>query len=206
MWIWLLIPFGYLIGSLSMAIIVCHLLGLPDPRTIGSRNPGATNVLRINDPKAKPAALITFLGDIIKGLIPILIAQQLGADETLQALAGLSTIVGHLFPIFFGFEGGKAIATSLGVLSGFAWLLGAVVLSTWLIVLAISRISSLAALISAALVPVYTMVLAPDPAYIAASFVIFISAVWRHTDNIKRLVKGEEHVLGNSSSEENTKG
>ncbi len=204
MWIWLLVPFGYLIGSLSMAIIVCYLLGLPDPRTIGSRNPGATNVLRIEDPKAKPAALITFFGDIIKGLIPVLIAQQLGADESLQALAGLATIAGHLFPIFFGFEGGKAIATSLGVLTGFSWLLGAIVLSTWLIVLAISRISSLAALISAALVPVYTMVITPDPAYIAASFVIFVIVIWRHVDNIKRLVKGDEHRFGNkkdSSSE-----
>ena len=197
MWIWLLIPFGYLIGSLSMAIIVCRLLGLPDPRTIGSLNPGATNVLRIDDPKAKPAALITFFGDIIKGLIPILIARQLGADETLQALIGLAAIVGHLFPVFFGFEGGKAIATSLGVLTGFSWLLGATVLSTWLLVLAISRISSLAALIAAALVPVYTMILTPDPAYIAASFVIFASAIWRHTDNIKRLVKGDEHRFGN---------
>lgn len=203
MWIWLLIPFGYLIGSLSMAIIVCHLLGLPDPRTIGSHNPGATNVLRIDDQKAKPAALITFFGDILKGLIAVVIARQLGADETLQALTGLATIAGHLFPIFFGFEGGKAIATSLGVLSGFSWLLGAVVLCTWLTVLAISRISSLAALISAAMVPVYTMVLTPNPAYIAASFVIFASAVWRHSDNIKRLVKGDEHRFGNKKDNSN---
>lgn len=196
MWIWLLIPFGYLIGSLSMAIIVCRLLGLPDPRTIGSRNPGATNVLRIEDPKAKPAAIITFFGDIIKGLIPILIVRELGGDETLQALTGLAAIVGHLFPVFFSFQGGKAIATSLGVLTGFSWVLGAVVLSTWLLVLAVSRISSLAALIAAALVPVYTMILTPDPAYIAASFVIFASAIWRHADNIKRLVKGDEHRFG----------
>jgi glycerol-3-phosphate acyltransferase PlsY len=203
MWIWLLIPFSYLIGSLSMAIIVCQFLGLPDPRTIGSRNPGATNVLRINDPKAKPAALITFFGDIIKGLIPILIARQLGADETLQALVGLAAITGHLFPVFFGFEGGKAIATSLGVLTGFSWFLGAIVLSTWLTVLAISRISSLAALIAAALVPVYTMVLTPNPAYIAASFVIFAIATWRHADNIKRLIKGDEHRFGNKKDSEN---
>ena len=196
MWIWLLIPFSYLVGSLSMAIIVCKVLGLPDPRTIGSRNPGATNVLRINDPKAKPAALITFFGDIIKGLIPILIARQFGADETLQALVGIAAIVGHLYPLYFGFEGGKAIATSLGVLTGFSWLLGAIVLSTWIAVLAVSRISSLAAIIAATLVPVYTMWLAPDPAYIIASFVIFIVALWRHVDNIKRLVQGDEHRFG----------
>jgi glycerol-3-phosphate acyltransferase PlsY len=202
MWIWLMIPCSYLIGSLSMAIIVCRLLGLPDPRTIGSRNPGATNVLRIDSPKAKPAAFITFCGDIIKGLITILIARHFGADESLQALVGLAAIVGHLFPVFFGFEGGKAIATSLGVLTGFAWLLGAVVMGTWLTVLVISRISSLAALIAAALVPVYTMLLAPHPAFIAASFVIFASAVWRHVDNIKRLVKGDEHRFGNKKDNE----
>ncbi len=198
MWIWLLIPFGYLIGSLSMAIIVCKVLGLPDPRTIGSRNPGATNVLRIDSPKAKPAALITFFGDIIKGLIPVLIARQLGADETLQALAGIAALIGHLYPVYFGFEGGKAIATSLGVLTGFSWLLGAIVLSTWVAVLAISRISSLAAIIAAVMVPIYTMWLAPTPAYIATSFLIFMIAIWRHIENIKRLVKGDEHRFGNN--------
>ncbi len=197
MWIWLLIPLSYLIGSLSMAIIVCKTLALPDPRTIGSRNPGATNVLRIDDPKAKPAALITFIGDIVKGLIPILLARQLGADESIQSLAGMAAIVGHLYPLYFGFVGGKAIATSLGVLTGFSWILGAIVLSTWVAVLAVSRISSLAALVAAALVPVYTMWLAPHPAYIAASFLIFIIATWRHIDNIKRLVKGDEHRFGN---------
>ncbi|HFD13124.1 MAG TPA: glycerol-3-phosphate 1-O-acyltransferase [Crenotrichaceae bacterium] len=203
MLIWLMILFSYLIGSLSMAIIVCRLLGLPDPRTIGSHNPGATNVLRIDNPKAKPAALITFFGDIVKGLIPILIARQLGADETLQALVGLAAIAGHLFPIYFRFQGGKAIATSLGVLTGFSWLLGAVVLGTWLTVLAVSRISSLAALIAAALVPVYTMILAPHPAFIAASFVIFVIAIWRHADNIKRLVKGDEHRFGKKKQDNN---
>ncbi|MCH9696917.1 MAG: glycerol-3-phosphate 1-O-acyltransferase PlsY [Gammaproteobacteria bacterium] len=193
MWIWLLIPFGYLLGSLSMAIIVCKVLGLPDPRTIGSRNPGATNVLRIDSPKAKPAALITFFGDIIKGLIPILVARHLGADETLQALCGIAALIGHLYPIYFGFEGGKAIATSLGVLTGFSWYLGAIVLGTWTAVLLISRISSLAAIIAATLVPVYTMWLAPSTPFVATSFLIFSIAIWRHIDNIKRLIQGEEH-------------
>jgi glycerol-3-phosphate acyltransferase PlsY len=201
MWIWLLVPASYLIGSLSMAIIVCYCFGLPDPRTIGSNNPGATNVLRIGGNKAKTAALITFFGDIIKGLIPILIARQLGADEIIQALVGLAACIGHLYPVFFGFKGGKAIATSLGVLLGFSWALGGIVFCTWALVLGISRTSSLAALISACLVPVYTMWLAPHPAFIAASFIIFCISIWRHTDNIKRLLKGEEHRFGKNKDQ-----
>ena len=116
---WLFIPAAYLIGSISSAIIVCRLMGLPDPREQGSGNPGATNVMRFG---GKKAAIITLLGDLVKGLIPVYAAKLFGVPAEILALTGVAAFIGHLYPVFFGFEGGKGVATSVGVLLGFSWL------------------------------------------------------------------------------------
>jgi glycerol-3-phosphate acyltransferase PlsY len=118
---WLFVPAAYLIGSISSAIITCRLMGLPDPREQGSGNPGATNVMRFG---GKKAAAITLLGDMLKGLIPVYIANALEVSVELLALTGLAAFMGHLYPAFFGFKGGKGVATSVGVLLGFSWMLG----------------------------------------------------------------------------------
>src|SRR5690606_29428173 len=132
-------------GSLSSAVIVSRFFGLPNPREQGSKNPGATNVLRLG---GKKAAAITLLGDVTKGLVPLLMAKALDADEFVMALVGLAAFFGHLYPIFFQFKGGKGVATALGVLSGFSWMVGGAALLTWITVAFLSRISSLAALVA----------------------------------------------------------
>ena len=149
----LLIVGAYLLGSISSAIIVCRLMGLPDPRTQGSHNPGATNVLRIG---GKKAAAITLLGDSLKGLIPMLIAHKLQVNDLTLALTGLAAFIGHLYPIFFRLKGGKGVATALGVQIGLHWGFGLLVAATWLIVAKMVNISSLSALVSMALAPYKT--------------------------------------------------
>ncbi|MGH8553738.1 MAG: glycerol-3-phosphate 1-O-acyltransferase PlsY, partial [Methylococcales bacterium] len=136
MWMWLLVPLGYLVGSLSTAILVCRFLGLPDPREQGSKNPGATNVLRYG---GKMAAATTLFGDLLKGTLPVLIAWALDADAPIVALVGLAAFLGHLYPVFFDFQGGKGVATGAGVFFGFHWLLGTIVVLTWLVSVKISR-------------------------------------------------------------------
>src|SRR3569833_2803763 len=143
---------AYLVGSLSAAIIVCKLLGLPDPRTQGSRNPGATNVLRFG---GKKAAAIVLVGDSVKGLLPVLVAQWLRVDDNVLAAVGLAAVLGHLYPLFFGFHGGKGVATAFGVLLGIAWPVALAAVATWLLVAKIFRIASLAALIAALLAPLF---------------------------------------------------
>lgn len=190
-WLWVLA--GYLLGSVSSAVVVCRLSGLPDPRSAGSRNPGATNVLRVG---GKKAAMITLLGDLLKGLIPVLAARLLGADSMIVAATGLAAFLGHLFPVFFGFQGGKGVATALGVMAGLHWLLGLLVAGTWLLVAAISRISSLSALTAALLAPFYAAWILKDP--IAAGLIAMMSALlfWRHLGNIRRLLAGQEPRMG----------
>ena len=184
---------AYLIGSVATAVLTCRLLGLPDPRTVGSGNPGATNVLRMG---GKKAAIITLLGDMLKGLIPVLAAQALGfADAWLGAVA-LAAFVGHLFPVFFGFKGGKGVATALGVLLGLSWGVGALVLVTWLAVAAISRISSLSALVAALLAPAYTAWLTGSPWLIATTVAMTVLIYWRHRSNIRNLLAGTEGRIG----------
>jgi glycerol-3-phosphate acyltransferase PlsY len=136
----LVIAGAYLIGSVSAAIITCRIMGLPDPRSSGSKNPGATNVLRLG---GKKAAIITLLGDLIKGLLPVLVAQLMQLDMSIIALTGLAAFLGHLYPVFFGFQGGKGVATALGVYFGIAWQAGLLFVAVWLVVASISRISSL---------------------------------------------------------------
>lgn len=195
MWAWLLVPFAYLMGSLSSAIIVCRCLGLPDPREQGSGNPGATNVLRFG---GKKAAAVTLLGDILKGLIPVLIANLMGAQLPVIAMVGLAAFIGHIYPVFFNFAGGKGIATALGALTGFAWPIGIALVATWLVVASLFRISSLAALSAAVLNPLYVWWFTDSLEMITAGSIISVLAIWRHKTNIQRLIEGQEGKIGKS--------
>ena len=192
----LLVCVSYLLGSISTAIIVCKLMQLPDPRTMGSGNPGATNVLRSGN---KLAAAITLFGDMLKGLIPVLVAQWLKVDDLSLALVGFSAFIGHLFPVFFGFKGGKGVATLLGVLFGFSWLLGLATAATWLIVAKVFKLSSLAALIATALAPLYLYyILGKSIPLIAVIIVMTVILFWRHKENIQNILSGKESSIGKS--------
>jgi len=181
---------GYLLGSLSSAVITCRLMGLSDPRSGGSGNPGATNVLRIG---GKKAAAITLAGDMLKGLLPVLAVRALGADITLQSAVAVAAFLGHLYPVFFGFKGGKGVATVLGVLLGLHWPVGLMTIGSWLIIAKGFKISSLAALIAILLTPLYILWLKPDEPVLLAA-VIFMGTLlfWRHRSNIRNLLRGEE--------------
>ncbi len=185
-----LVVFAYLMGSISAAIITCKVMGLPDPRTEGSNNPGATNVKRIGGTKA---AAITLFGDMLKGLIPVLIAHVAGADEPLLAAVAMAAFLGHLYPIFFGFQGGKGVATAMGVLLGLSWMVALSVLAIWLIVAKVSKISSLSALTASVMAPVCMWLLDPHPAFISMSVALSVLLIWRHRSNIQRLIRGEEN-------------
>lgn len=191
--IWFLVPLAYLLGSLSTAVIVSRVLGLPDPREQGSKNPGATNVLRLG---GKKAAVITLVGDALKGLIPVVIAQYLGVTPDILAAVGLAAFLGHLYPVFFGFKGGKGVATALGVLTGLSGWVGLGVLATWLLMAWLFRISSLAALTAAALAPVYVWFLVRSPVLTAAALAMTFLLISRHRGNIERLLRGEEGRIG----------
>jgi len=184
---------AYLLGSLSSAIITCHLMGLPDPRSGGSGNPGATNVLRLG---GKKAAAITLAGDMLKGLLPVLAVRALGAEITLQSAVAVAAFLGHLYPVFFGFKGGKGVATVLGVLLGLHWPVGLMTIGSWLIIARGFRISSLAALIAILLTPLYILWLKPEPPLLVA--VVFMGTLlfWRHRSNIRNLLRGEEGKIG----------
>lgn len=185
----LLIVGGYLFGSVSSAIITCRVLGLPDPRSQGSGNPGATNVLRIG---GKKAAAVTLVGDMLKGLIPVLVAKLLGADMAVQAAVALAAFLGHLYPVFFAFKGGKGVATLLGVLLGIHWPVGLLTISTWLVIAKVFKISSLAALLSILLTPLYIWWLIPDMSLMIAMLLMGTLLFWRHRSNIKNLLEGAE--------------
>lgn len=189
----LLILSAYLLGSVSSAIIVCRIMGLPDPRTEGSNNPGATNVLRIG---GKKAAAITLFGDMLKGLLPVAAAQLIGFHEPLTlALTAFAAFIGHLYPVFFGFQGGKGVATALGVQFGLMWQIGFVVAAIWLLMAKGLKISSLAALVSMALAPVIVWYFWPAPELIVTQVVITVLLFWRHRTNIQRLISGEESLI-----------
>ena len=192
MGMWLLIPMGYLIGSVSTAIVVCRGLGLPDPREQGSNNPGATNVLRFG---GKKAAAMTLIGDLLKGFIPVVFANVVGANEILIGCVGVAAFFGHLFPVFFGFQGGKGVATAAGVFFGFYWFLGFITVATWLVMLKITRVSSISAIIAAATAPIYAWMLLSGGALLSATTVISILCIWRHRLNIQRLISGVEERI-----------
>ena len=198
---------AYLLGSLSFAVIVSKFMGLSDPRSYGSKNPGATNVLRSGN---KKAAVLTLLFDAVKGCVPVAVLLQYGAayglTEGVAAAAGLAAFLGHLYPVFFKFEGGKGVATALGVLMGISPLLGLAVAITWLGIAWYFRYSSLAALLAAVLAPVYYAMVADGPlwdfngAIFGMLCVMGILLVWRHRDNVNRLLAGTETKLGAKKS------
>lgn len=179
---------AYLLGSLSSAVIVCRILGLPDPRTQGSRNPGATNVMRFG---GKRAAFFTLIGDVLKGFVAVLLARMVGVHGFWLGLVGLAAFLGHIFPIFFDFKGGKGVATCFGVLLGLSFPVALVSGITWLLVLVFSRYSSLAALVTAVFTPIYVVLFA-DFTYFFPVLIMCGILVWRHKDNIQRLRAGSE--------------
>ena len=183
---------AYLIGSLSSAIILCKLAGLPDPRSEGSGNPGATNVLRIGGKKL--AATVLFI-DVVKGVLPVTIVSLAGSDLAWITATAFAVFLGHLYPVFFQFKGGKGVATALGGFLALSPLLGGAILLSWLFVFIISRISSLSAIIAASLAPLYSMWLINS---LEARWIILVMTTMlliRHKSNIKRLLSGEESNL-----------
>jgi glycerol-3-phosphate acyltransferase PlsY len=192
---------AYLIGSLSFAVIISKSMGLDDPRSYGSGNPGATNVLRSGN---KKAAVLTLVFDAVKGLVPVLLVQlfgdRVGLGEGTAALVGLAAFLGHLWPVFFGFVGGKGVATAAGVLLGFNVWLGLATLAVWGLVAYGSRYSSLAALVAAVAAPVIqTVVWGPSTATLAI-VVMCLLLVWRHGANISKLMKGTESRIGQKAA------
>ncbi|MDH3560638.1 MAG: glycerol-3-phosphate 1-O-acyltransferase PlsY [Gammaproteobacteria bacterium] len=195
----LLVMGGYLFGSISAAILTCKLMRLPDPRTEGSRNPGATNVLRIG---GKKAAFLTLVGDMLKGLLPVMLARALGADPAIQAATALAAFLGHLYPIFFGLQGGKGVATALGVVFGLHWPAGLTVSALWLVMALLFRYSSLAALTAMLLTPGVFWWLRPEPAFIGVMAAITVILFWRHRKNIANLLNGTEKKIRLRSDKE----
>jgi len=198
---YLLIPIAYVIGSISFAVIVSKSMGLPDPYTYGSGNPGATNVLRTGN---KKAAALTLIGDGAKGFIAVLLARLLLGDASLTqtlnswVLCGvvLAVFLGHLFPIFHGFRGGKGVATACGILFGINWILGLATFSTWLIVAFFTRYSSLAAICAAIFAPVYCVFLFGVGPMGLTLTVVCVLLLWRHRNNIVKLLDGSETRIG----------
>lgn len=189
---YLLVPFAYLCGSLSSAVIICKMMRLDDPRLHGSNNPGATNVLRLYGRKA---AILTLVGDVLKGLLPLLLAHALQTSHLVIALSATGAFLGHLYPVFFAFRGGKGIATFIGVLLGIYWPLGVAFIVTWLVVALLFRYSSLAGLSAAALTPVYTGFILPQNVYLISVSIMVIFMFWRHRNNIRNLIAGKEDKL-----------
>jgi glycerol-3-phosphate acyltransferase PlsY len=193
----LFILIGYLIGSLSFAVIVSKAFGLPDPHTYGSGNPGATNVLRTGN---KLAAVLTLLGDGLKGWLAVFLAQRLawrfGVDDAGIAAVAAAVFVGHLFPVFFRFKGGKGVATAAGVLFAIDWRIGLGTLVTWLAIAFFFRYSSLAALVAAAFAPFATALVLGFNLYAVAVLAISALLVWRHAENIRKLFAGTESRIG----------
>lgn len=193
---------GYLVGSLSFAVIISRFMGLSDPRTYGSKNPGATNVLRSGN---KKAAVLTLLFDAFKGWLPVWAVLMLGGHASVAALAGLAAFVGHLYPVFFRFQGGKGVATALGVLVGVNALLALATLGTFAIVVYFSRFVSLASMVAAVFAPVYLVfgdgvAWQVQGAQVLSLSIMGLLLVWRHRENINRLFAGTESKIGGKKS------
>ncbi|SIO93296.1 glycerol-3-phosphate 1-O-acyltransferase PlsY [Vibrio spartinae] len=187
----LIIISAYLLGSISSAVLVCRLLRLPDPRASGSHNPGATNVLRVG---GKKAAVIVLLCDMLKGTIPVWGSYFLGVTPFLLGVIAIAACLGHIYPIFFHFRGGKGVATALGAIAPLGLDLTAVVIVTWLTTLLITRYSSLAALMAVLLTPLYTWMIKPN--YTLSVAMLCCLIIFRHQENIKRLLNGTEPKVG----------
>lgn len=184
---------AYLLGSVPFAIISSKVFGLADPRSYGSGNPGATNVLRSGN---KKAALLTLIGDAIKGWLAVFLAHQAELSSALIGLVALAVFFGHLFPIFLKFKGGKGVATAAGVLLALNPVLGLAVLATWLLVAYVSRYSSLAALIAAGLAPVYSALMNGVDGQFAVILLLGLALIAKHWQNLQRLMAGQESKIG----------
>ena len=185
---------AYLIGSFSTAIITCKIMGIEDPRSTGSNNPGATNVLRHG---GKKAAIITLIGDMLKGLIPVLIATQLQMETTIIALTALFALLGHVFPLYYGFKGGKGVATFYGTILAINWQVGLIVLLIWLLIAALIKISSLSALVSIFSTPFVLWYFSHSMGLTMACAIMSMIVFWRHKQNIRSLLRGSEAKIGN---------
>lgn len=183
--------FAYLLGSLSTAVIACKLSGLPDPRTQGSGNPGATNVLRFG---GKKLAIIVLLGDLLKGLIPVMLAQLLALPPLSVGIVGLLAFAGHIFPVFFGFQGGKGVATALGVILGLSWPTGLALVAIWIAVALLFKYSSLAAICAALAAPLVIWLNAPAQTIVV--LLMSLMLLWRHRNNLRNLLRGTEPKVG----------
>jgi glycerol-3-phosphate acyltransferase PlsY len=184
-----LILFAYLLGSISSAIVLSKIMGFKDPRSEGSNNPGATNVLRI---AGKKAAFLTLVGDCLKGLIPVLIARGLEADPLVVALTAFAAFSGHCFPAFFHFRGGKGVATAIAATVGFNWIAGAILIAIWLLFAKVFKISSLAAIISFCALPLLIYWREQDLQVSIVFVALSVILIWRHKSNIQRLIQGSE--------------
>jgi glycerol-3-phosphate acyltransferase PlsY len=184
-----LIIFAYLLGSVSSAILLSKIMGFKDPRSEGSKNPGATNVLRI---AGKKAAFFTLVGDFLKGLIPVLVAGALYSDPLVVALTAFAAFAGHCFPVFFQFRGGKGVATAIAATVAFDWLAGAALIAIWLLFARVFKISSLAAIVSFSALPALIYWRVPSLEVAAIFAAISIISIWRHRANIQRLLSGNE--------------
>lgn len=193
MWLYSFPLLAYLIGSVSTAVVIARIMGLQDPREVGSKNPGATNILRYG---GKTAAVFTLAGDVLKGVIPVLIARVLTEEAAIIALTGLGAFLGHLFPVFFSFRGGKGVATALGVWLAIHPLVGLALLATWIAMAFLFRYSSLSALTASVLAPLYVAWLSPGVPYLATMVVMSAILIYRHRSNIRNLLAGTEGKIG----------
>jgi glycerol-3-phosphate acyltransferase PlsY len=184
-----LILFAYLLGSISSAIVLSKIMGFKDPRSEGSNNPGATNVLRI---AGKKAAFLTLVGDCLKGIIPVLLARWLEADPLVVALTAFAAFSGHCFPVFFHFRGGKGVATAIAATVGFNWIAGAILIAIWLLFARVFKISSLAAIISFCALPLLIYWREQDLQVSIVFVALSVILIWRHKNNIQRLIQGSE--------------
>jgi len=187
--------FAYLLGSVSSAIVIARLFGLQDPRQVGSGNPGATNILRYG---GKKAAILTLAGDILKGVVPVLAAHALKVEPLVLALTMLAAFLGHLFPVFHGFKGGKGVATAAGALLALNGWVGLALVGSWLVMAFTTRYSSLSAIVVTLLSPVYVWWFTREPLLIAATAVMGALLLWRHKANIRKLLAGTEPKIGKS--------
>lgn len=189
------VALAYLIGSISFSILIARWFSLPDPRSLGSGNPGATNMLRTGN---KKAAILTLIGDLLKGLVPLLIARWMQFDLLALCLMGFAAIVGHMYPIYYRFHGGKGVATTLGVLLGVYWPLAIAWGLIWLIVAKLIGYSSLAALVATTALPIIVWTISLPETILYLSLATMVLVVWRHRSNIKKLLSGEEDKISDN--------
>ena len=183
---------GYLCGSLASAVLVCRLMKLPDPRKEGSGNPGATNVLRLG---GKKAAALTLAGDVLKGLVPVLVAQFITGSATILASTAVAAVVGHMYPIFFQFKGGKGVATAFGAVTALVYPVALFMAAVWVLAAMATRYASLASMAAAVAAPLFALVFIQQFAYVVALAIIAALLIYRHRENIQRLRDGTESEI-----------